>query len=123
MMNIYQKIVLICGLILLYGVFLFYTPYNYINYKGNKGELVVGTSYGSIFAPPNAADGIPFQTSKYTHTKNEQGEQVTIAQRYMTTEANTVEIDYPKLILFIILIFITTSIMVVVLKSPKKVQL
>lgn len=116
-MNIYQKIVLIGGLVLLLGVISLYTPYNHINYKGNKGELVVGTSYGSIFAPPNAADGIPFQTGKYTHTKNEQGEQVTIAQRYMTTDANTVAIDYLKLITFILTIALVTGVLFIVFKN------
>lgn len=122
-MNIYQKIVLIGGLILLLGILLFYTPYNHIKSDGNR-TMILGTSYSSIFTPPYAEYGDAFIKYPEGWDTNEiksavYKNQMAILHQY-TFKANTVEIDYPKLILFIILIFITISILVIVLKSPKK---
>ena len=122
-MNRNQKTVLIGGLILLLGIFSFFTPYNHIRYKGNDGEIVRGTSYSNIIFPPNASDGKPYNTKasgRYSKYLQDKGEHIQTNERQWTTDANTVEIDYPKLILFTILIFIITSCFIAVLKSSKK---
>lgn len=122
-MNNIQKIILLVGLLLFFVVLIFFTPYNHIRYKGNNGEIVLGTSYSSIIFPPNASDGKPYNTEatgRYSKYLQDKGERIQTNERQWTTNANTVAIDYPKLILFIILIFITTSILVIVFKNPKK---
>ena len=64
-MNITQKLVLIAGLVLLLSVLIFLTPYNHIAYRGNTGEMVLGTSYSSIFLPPYAKEGRSFIREPY----------------------------------------------------------
>lgn len=56
-MNKYQKFVLILGLILLFTVLLFFTPYIHILEAGSLGMFPQGTSYGSIFSQPSADVG------------------------------------------------------------------
>jgi len=123
-MNIYQKIIILSGLAAFISTLFFFSPYNHIAYRGNNVELIVGTSYSSIFIPPNADAGLPFETKatgKYSKYLQDKGKPIETNRRQWTTEANTVKIDYPKLIVFVISIFIATTVLFVVFKNPKKV--
>lgn len=118
-MNIYQKIVLFIGLLLFFIVLIFFTPYNHIQDLGPLGEIVKGTSYGSIFTLPNATDGKLFDAKplgKYSKHLQAQGERI---ESQMTVDANTVEIDYLKLSSFIIIVLITSTVLFFIVKSSK----
>lgn len=133
-MNIYQKIVLVVGLVLLFVVLLFFTPYNHYWHIVKTNPLsevkqLQGTSFGNFFLPPFAKEGKtffkkPFRLPKYDD--NGTVKSLNLKERMKdhnathTVNANVAEVDYPRLITFILIIALVTSVLFLVFRNSNR---
>lgn len=133
-MNIFQKIVLIIGLLLLFVILLFFTPYNHYWHIVKTNPLsevkqLQGTSFGNFFLPPFAKEGKTFFKKPLrlpNYDDNGAVKPLNLKERMEdhnathTVNANVAEVDYPRLITFILIVVLVTCVLIPVFNNSNR---